>query len=321
MLNKKFETVSRYKCKASIMLEGLPGKGKSGLALLLGTALADYEPEYVSAIDTENESLSLFKGLPASSGEPFDKFKKVNLTPEDGYSPSNYLELRAAAVKDGAKVVISDSITHAWQYEGGILSMVSNYVATHSNPKDKYAPWNDAAISKEKNLLLDLIRSRDCHVITTVRVKEKFAPETQADGKTKIKSLGEQQIMQDDLKYEPDLVLHAIQAGCGQEGRIVHPKVTVVKSRYPMFAEGETYEMTPDLIESMRVWLAEGADPTELLEKQRQDYITGITEYLNANPTKETFWQILKSQEGCEKTKLTELPLVTIKKLLNKLTL
>lgn len=318
MLNKTFETVERYKCKASIMIEGLSGYGKSGLALLFAVALADYTPEKVFAIDTENKSLNLFEGLPTSTGSVFKDFKKVDLTSEDGFSPSNYLELRTKAVKQGAEVVISDSISHAWQYQGGILTMVAEYAAK-SGGRDKYAPWNDPTISHEKNLLLDLIRSPECHVITTVRVKEKFMPETGTDGKTKIKSLGEQQIMQDDLKYEPDLLLHAERAGNGQPGNITTPIVTVIKSRYPMFTKDQKYEITSDLIESLRIWLAEGADPTELLEKQRQDYITGVAEYLKENPTKEPIWQLLKDQEKCGNTKLTDLPLLTIKKLLNKL--
>lgn len=32
----KFEEAQRTQCKASIMIEGLPGKGKTGLALLIG---------------------------------------------------------------------------------------------------------------------------------------------------------------------------------------------------------------------------------------------------------------------------------------------
>lgn len=41
-----FSTVKRSQCKASILIEGLSGRGKSGLALVLANALAD-TPENV----------------------------------------------------------------------------------------------------------------------------------------------------------------------------------------------------------------------------------------------------------------------------------
>ena len=69
-----FHKAERKQCKASILIEGLTGSGKSGLALVLGKALAgDYKK--VFAIDTENGSLPLFSGLNSSSGGKFEDFR------------------------------------------------------------------------------------------------------------------------------------------------------------------------------------------------------------------------------------------------------
>ena len=109
-----FRKAERKQCKASILIEGLTGSGKSGLALILGQALAgDFEK--VFAIDTENNSLPLFSGINSSSGGKFENFQIGNLTPELGYKPSHYLMFREEAVKAGASVVILDSISHAWR--------------------------------------------------------------------------------------------------------------------------------------------------------------------------------------------------------------
>lgn len=317
MLKKSFQTVTRQQCKASIMLEGLAGRGKSGTALLIARALAsDWDKVY--CIDTENNSLNLFTDIPASTGDTFKDFKTVNLDPEDGYKPSNYLELRDMAINAGAEVVIEDSISHAWQYEGGILTLVSNFAAR--NPKgDKYAAWRDETIAKEKNLLLSLLRSNKCHVITTVRVKEKFVPEVGDDGKTRIRSIGEQQIMQDDIKFEPDLVLHLEKPGSNKSGVIKHPVATVVKSRYAIFEEGQTYELTPTLLQQLKEYLAEGTNPEELLEKQRQEYVNALNEYLTQNTSKRAVWKVLKAEMGFRDTKLEDIPLNALKLLYSSL--
>ena len=59
----KLEDATRLQCKASIMIEGLSGKGKTGLALLIARGLASDWSKIVHT-DTENKSARLFVGLP-----------------------------------------------------------------------------------------------------------------------------------------------------------------------------------------------------------------------------------------------------------------
>lgn len=317
MIRKQFETVKRLACKASILIEGLPGKGKSGLALLIALALAS-KPDRVYAVDTENKSLNLFDGIKSSAGTVFKDFKGTTLDSDDGFKPTNYLYLREQALQQGCEVFIKDSISHAWQYEGGILTMVSKLAEASSRKGDKYAPWRDPEVVKEKNALLDLMRSSKCHVISTVRLKEKFAPEV-VDGKTVIKSLGEQQIMQDDIKYEPDLVLTMISPGRVRNNVVTHPVVKIYKSRYAIFAENEVYEMTPELIDQLKQYLAEGVDPEELLAKQQADYVQAIVTYLDANPAQKAVWQVLKQDNGLKDTPLKDIPLSQLKQMYSTL--
>ena len=310
-----FEEAQRTACKASIMIEGLTGKGKSGLALLLARGLTD-SWEDVFAIDTENKSINLFAGLPCSGGDKFEKFKIGHLTPDIGFKPTNYIAYREAAKQQGAKAVIEDSISHAWQYKGGILDILADLKKSNARyQKDSYAAWGDEAVVKEKNELLQLLRDPDLHIITTVRVKEKMEYGTDEKGKTTLVSLGEQQIQQADLKYEPDLVLHMVKPGKVKENSIQHPVAKVVKSRYAIFDEGEEYEFTPALIAQLKSYLEEGIDPEILLEQQRQDYITAVKDYLDAHPNAVAIWQVLKKDAGYAETELKDLSLDVIKKL------
>ena len=312
----KFEEAKREKCKAAIMIEGLTGQGKSGLALCLAHGLTrDYSKVFV--IDTENKSANLFVDLPSSTGSKFKGFKVCQLTSDIGFKPSNYLACMEAAINAGAEVVIEDSISHAWNYKGGVLDLLN--VAKASNAT--YAAWSDETVAKEKNELLDMIRNSKVHTITTVRVKEKMEYGVDEQGKTKLISLGEQQIQQSDLKYEPDLVLHMVRPGrVTASGEVIHPVARVVKSRYAMLDKDEEYEFTPELIEQIRVYLEEGADPADLLEQQRLDYIDAVKEYLDAKPTAKNIWTILKSEAGHKDTKLADLPLNILKVLYLKLT-
>lgn len=313
----KFEKAQRIACKASIQIEGLTGLGKSGLALILGHGLSGNDWSKVFHIDTENKSANLFVGIPSSIGGTFGEFNVGQLTPEIGFKPSNYLAFREAAIQAGATVVIKDSISHAWQYKGGILDLVAQAKTKSAHySKDQYAAWGDEEVVKEKNELLQLIRDPRCHVITTVRVKEKMEYGTDENGKTKLMSMGEQQIQQAELKYEPDLVLHMVKPGSETN----HPVARVVKTRYAILKKDEEYEFTPELISQLKAYLEEGVDPATIFEQQRQEYIKAVTDYLNTKPSAKAIWTVMKTDAGHKETKLGDLPLEVIKGLFIKLT-
>lgn len=308
----KFHKAARQKLKASIMIEGLQGSGKSGLALLIAKALTD-DWDKIYAIDTENRSLDLFQGIKMNTGDLFGEFNKVDLTIEDGYAPSNYLALRDEAVKAGAEVIIMDSISHMWNRKGGLLDLVAE---AQANGLDNYRSWGTEKNRKEKELLNDIVRCKDAHIITTVRIKEKFGMEyDETKGKTTVVSLGEQQIQQDGLKYEPDLVLRMINPG-NMDG--TNPTVYVIKSRYAILKTGEEYEVTKELLTQLRAYLEEGIDPEVIFKEQRDQLIADIKEYCNT-PTRKSIWKALKESSGFT-GKLEEMPLSLMKELYKKLT-
>lgn len=321
-----YQLITREACKASIMLEGLTGKGKSGTALMLAYGLAGgFQREWteeeqqeiwqkIYAVDTEHRSLNLMIGIPASFGGKFHRFYAAPLSAQEGYAPTHYLQRREIAVQNGAQVWIGDSITHMWTGQGGVLDRVNQIQndKARKNP-NKWSAWGEPEIVQEKSALIESIRHPQVHNITTVRVKEKFESQSE-DGQTKVVSLGEQQMQQADLKYEPDLVLHMEQAGHAEQGKVTHPMVRVIKSRYAIFNEGETYNLTPELCEQLRVYLAEGEDPGKLLEMQREEYVNAIKNLLDTNPSKKQLWPLLKEELGHKETALKDMPLGAVKK-------
>lgn len=317
----QFEDAKRVQCKASIEFEGLSGSGKTGAAMLTAAILAGYDWKSIYALDTENRSLRLLVGTPCSDGSKYGSFKVSELTPDIGYAPSNYLAIREAAVSAGAKVFIQDSISHAWQYKGGVLDKVSAAKSSGNKlyAKDAYAAWGDAEVVDEKNKLLEMIRDERVHVISTVRVKEKMEYTKDAEGKTKLESLGEQQIQQADLKYEPDLVLHMLRPGANHNNIITHPRVRVVKTRYAFLTKDEEYDWTPELIKQLKEYLEDGVDPETILEQQRQEYIAGVKELIT-NSSKKAIATVMKEDLGYKDVKLNDMPLKAIKQLFIGLT-
>lgn len=307
----EFRDATRAQAKACVLIEGLSGLGKSGLALLIGYALADHDWRKVFAVDTENKSLDLFEGIRLNDGEIINPpFKKLDLTPLHGYAPTNYLICKENAIKQDAKVIINDSITHMWQMAGGVLQRVT--ALEQANAKvNKFSAWGTPEIVEEKNAIYDVTRDSRIHVISTVRLKEKHE---QVDGK--ILSLGEQEIFMPDFKYEPDLVLRMVAPGTDLG---TPPVAEVLKTRYNIFTKGETYSFTPALINQLVAYLSEGADPLILQEQQRLEYIEAITNVLNAEVSKATMFPILKEQIGVKDIALTELPLDKVRTLLGML--
>lgn len=317
-----FNKAERKQCKASILIEGLTGRGKSGLALCLATALAKGDQTKVFDIDTENGSIPLFTGLTSTSGGVFQDFQIANFTPDIGYKPSNYLLFRDAAINAGAEVVINDSISHAWSYQGGVLDMLNDLKKNNSRyQRDSYAAWGDDQIVQEKLKIFELLRDNRCHVISTVRVKEKMEYQTGANGKAELVSLGEQEIMQADVKYEPDLVLHMVKAGCSSPSRFCYPTAKVVKSRYPFLEQDQIYEFTPSLCDQIREYLEEGTSPEEIMAKQHKEFCDSVNTFLKANKTKQALWKMLCENEGYKDVKTADMPLDVVRKLYVQLTL
>ena len=275
----------RMQSKASILIEGLQGTGKSGLALEFAFAL-EQNPEKIRVIDTENRSADLFEGLTLASGTKVGAFSKVDLLPEHGYAPSNYLALRDMAVKDGCTVCINDSISHAWTEEQGVLQMVS--ILEQENAKvNKFSAWGNPEVMQEKSNIKSLVRDPSIHVISTVRMREKFT----MNDENKVVSEGDQQIMEATLKYEPDLVLHMVKPGT-PDGE--PPLAEVKKTRYAMLRKDQTYAFTKELIAQVCEYLNEGADPEVLKERQREDYIVSISDILKNDTSKQTKFKMLK---------------------------
>ena len=158
---------TRSAVKALVGFYGKSGGGKTMSALLFARGLVGPSGRIVG-IDTENHRMSLFADLIPGGysvidlGEPF--------------SPSRYWEAFEAA-EAKADAIVTDSMSHEWAGEGGILDMQE--VELSRMAKDdwqkreqcKMAAWIRPKM-EHKKFVNRLLRSK-CHVLCCLRGEDK----------------------------------------------------------------------------------------------------------------------------------------------------
>jgi|GEM_PF-2988686 len=176
--------------KLRLALAGPAGSGKTFSSLVLACVLA--EGGLIVVIDTEH-------GRAAKYGSDF-AFSVIEL---ETFAPASYLEALAIAHDAGAKVVIIDSLSHAWNGEGGILEIV-DVAARQSRTNDKFnAGWGVG--TPQHNKLINAIQRAPSHVIATMRSKIEYSQERGPDGKMKIVKQGTIPVQREGVDYEFDI--------------------------------------------------------------------------------------------------------------------
>jgi hypothetical protein len=230
-----FQKANRQSVKIKLGLQGPSGAGKTLGALAMASALASGGK--VAVIDTENGSASLY-------GDRFD-FDTLNLAPP--YTSARYIEAITAAVEAGYRVIVLDSISHQWVGEGGILSRKEELDARGGNI---YTNW--AKFTKEHESFKAAILNADAHIIATLRAKQDYVVEQNAQGKTAPRKVGLAPVQREGMEYEFSIVF---------ELQMDH-KAMVSKDRTGLFESGVAYDLAkPDVVKRLSGWLASGAQP------------------------------------------------------------
>lgn len=236
-----FSPVTRQKAKLRLALTGVSGSGKTLSALYIAYGMTE-DWGKVALIDTEHERARFYANrTDLETGE----FLYAPMCPP--YSPEKYKQM----VKEGANavgengVVIVDSLSHAWNNEGGVLE-IKDEIASRSG-KTSYTAWGEAG--KYQNSLINTILSAPCHTIVTMRSKMDYALVENDRGKMEPKKLGLAPVQRDDTEYEFDIVLDIAR----------NHIATASKDTTFLDAYGEV--ITPKLGEDLKQWLSEGKEP------------------------------------------------------------
>ena len=188
----KFRKATKQAAKLRLALSGPSGSGKTWTALAIATAMSGK----VALIDTERGSASKYSDVYA--------FDVLDLSPP--YHPARFVEAIADAVREGFEVVVIDSLSHAWDGEGGLLEEIDNIKAKNGNNNGMDA-WREATPLQQR--LVDALTRAPIHVIACMRTKMTYEIEKveERDGrmKTKVRKLGLAPVQRNDVEYEFDV--------------------------------------------------------------------------------------------------------------------
>lgn len=183
-----FVKAVKHESKIRLALAGPSGSGKTYTALTLATALADGQP--IAVIDTERGSASKYSDL-------FD-FDADEL---DTYHPDKFIAGIKEAEQAGYAVLVIDSLSHAWNGQGGLLEIVES-IAKRSKSGNTFNAWGEA--TPIQNRLIDAITRSKMHIICTMRSKQEYVIEN-VNGKNVPRKVGMAPVQRGDMEYEFDI--------------------------------------------------------------------------------------------------------------------
>lgn len=183
-----FRPAAELKSYLRLAFVGVSGSGKTYSSLALAQELAG-EGGKIAVVDTENGSSTKYSDL-------FD-FDVLTL---DNYHPRHYMEAIDAAVEYGYKVIVLDSLSHAWSGHGGLLEEVDNVAV---RKKNNFTAW--AEVTPIHRQMIEKILGADIHVIATLRAKTEYIVED-VNGKKVPRKVGLAPDQRAGLEYEFDIV-------------------------------------------------------------------------------------------------------------------
>jgi hypothetical protein len=184
----EFIKATKKRSKLRLAIDGPSGSGKTYTALTAAKTLGGK----IAVIDTERGSASLYS----------DKFN-FDVLELHTFSPALYIDAIETAEKAGYDVIVIDSLSHAWEGEGGALDMVDQ-AAKRSQSNNTYTAWKDVTPLQRK--LVDAMLQSPCHIIATMRSKTEYILETNDKGRQVPKKVGMAPIQRQGMEYEFTLV-------------------------------------------------------------------------------------------------------------------
>lgn len=310
--NFKATVAEREKLKFSGMFMGATGSGKTIGALMTAKGLVkgenpdldDASDEFwklIGVVDTEHNRAKVYANT--TIGDTYiGRFLHVSF--EAPYDVDSYIEAALYLKALGCKVIIIDSLTHAWDDAGGILEL-------HEKMGGQFATWQK--INPIIKRLYSVLTSDDgVHIISTVRSKIKYEAAQSETGKMKVTKIGLKPIMRDDFEYEVLTALHFDE----------DHKITVIKDNTHIFVEDVL--VTPDYGTQLHDYLEKGVDVASQRAQVIASLVGTISDIINTHSKKKEVVAFMTTVESQAQRKYglkdwRELPQASLENVLTKL--
>ena len=173
----KIKKAVREQVYTKIALMGSSGSGKTYSALRLAKGMAEALSKQLG-----RPAKILMANTEGSRGVYYaNEFDYDICDIEAPYSPETYIELINDAVEAGYDILILDSASPEWDGKGGCLEL-------HAMLGGRQTDWKD--ISPRHNKFLDTIEKSPIHIVATLKGKDTYEIDKDANGKVSVKKLG-----------------------------------------------------------------------------------------------------------------------------------
>lgn len=213
----------RANSKMRLALHGPSGSGKTYSAIQLAKGLTNNGK--IAVIDTEAGSSELYSDL----GE----FHVLKLC--EPFSPEKFIQAIRTCEEAKCDVIIIDSLSHAWEGNGGILELHGQM------PGNSFANWSKV-MPRHNSLVQSILRS-NAHTIVTLRAKQDYLVD-QSSGRMNIQKIGLKPVQKDGIDYEFTLALEID----------IHHKAKASKDRTGLFMDKDPFVITPNTGSTIAQW-------------------------------------------------------------------
>ena len=243
-----FNEATRNNLYLRCALFGPSGCGKTMTALRIAKGIAEKMGSRFAVIDTEARSASKYADRIS--------FDVENLTDK---SIDAYLAAMDECIKSGYKVLVIDSLSHAWRE----LTEEVDRISQNSTNKNTFTAWGKVA-PKQKQLI-DAILNFPGHLIATMRSKTEWVISENRNGKLAPEKMGLAPEQGKGIEYEFDLLIEMNQ----------HHQASVTKDRTGKFQDSVIDKPGEDFGCSLYDWLTGNARVTNSYNKvQNEESLT-----------------------------------------------
>jgi hypothetical protein len=226
-----FKKAERTQLYLRCALFGPSGSGKTMTALRMAKGIADKMGVPFAVIDTEARSASKY-----ADRIPFD------VDDLGGKTIDHYITAMNDAAKAGYKVLVIDSLSHAWRE----LTDEVDRIAQNSTSRNTFSAWGK--VSPKQKRLVDAILNFPGHIITTMRSKTEWVIGEGKNGKAVPEKMGLAPEQGKGIEYEFDLLVELNQ----------RHQATVTKDRTGKFQDETIEKPGEDFGIALYEWLSSG---------------------------------------------------------------
>ena len=154
-------------------------------------------------------------------------------------------------------MIVIDSLSSAWDDNGGILEQVDREAEKKTPNGTKtgtFSAWSKGTVLYKK--LVRVILASPCHVIATLRTKTDYVMEPDENGRNRVRKVGLKPIQREGIDYEFDLGFSMDMANTA----------TVTKTHSRLFPNGmEIPQPGKETAERILQWLSQTPEQVEIM--------------------------------------------------------